>query len=87
MLSNKEVGKVYENMLKSSWMKMEVKIVLKLSRRDILFLNQVIEKGLASEETKQFIPAEAVGSIRELAGEMMVKAELTDIKDTPDPKV
>ena len=86
MFSNKDVTKVYETMLKSSWMKEEVKVVLKLSRRDILLLNQIIEKGLASEDTKQFIPEEAAGSIREIAAGMLAKAELTDIKDVAVPK-
>lgn len=86
MFSNKDVSKVYETMLKSSWMKEEVKVILKLSRRDILLLNQIIEKGLTSEETRQFIPEDAAGSIRDIASGMLAKAELTDIKDMAAPK-
>ena len=82
MLSNKEVTRVYETMLKSAWMKEQVKISLKISRRDILLLTQIVEKGLGAEDAK-FIPDDAAVAIRLMSDEMLTKAELTELKEIP----
>jgi hypothetical protein len=86
MLSNKEVTRVYETMLKSAWMKEHVKISLKISRRDILLLTQIVEKGLGAEDAKGFIPDDAAVAIRLMSDEMLSKAELTELKELPIAK-
>jgi hypoxanthine-guanine phosphoribosyltransferase len=83
MLSNKEVTRVYETMLKSAWMKEQVKISLKISRRDILLLTQIVEKGLGAEDVKGFIPDDAAAAIRSMSEEMLSKAELSELKEIP----
>jgi len=49
MLTAKEVTLFYETLLANSWMDEQVRIDLRLSRRNILALSKVIEVGLTEE--------------------------------------
>lgn len=50
MLSTKDITIVYETLLASPGMNEPVKIVLSLSRKNVLLLAKVIEMGLSSKE-------------------------------------
>lgn len=83
MLSTKEITRVYETMLKSSWMKEEVKVSFKVSRRDILFITQIVEKGISAEDAKSLIPDEAVQAIKGFLDDILKRAELTELREIP----
>jgi hypothetical protein len=49
MLTAKEVTLLYETVLANSWMEQQVRIDLRLSRKNILALSKLIEIGLTEE--------------------------------------
>ncbi len=49
MLTAKEVTLLYETLLANSWIEQQVRIDLRLSRRNILALSKLIEIGLMEE--------------------------------------
>jgi hypothetical protein len=49
MLTAKEVTLFYETLLANSWMEEQVRVDLRLSRRNILALSKLIEIGLTEE--------------------------------------
>ena len=49
MLTAKEVTLFYETLLANSWMEEQVRVDLRLSRRNILALSKAIEVGLTEE--------------------------------------
>jgi hypothetical protein len=50
MLSTNDVAKVYDTILSIPGMNETVKIDLKISRRNVLLLNSVIERGLNAKD-------------------------------------
>ncbi len=75
---NKELTKFYGAVLRSPWMSEEVKIAFKISRRDILLLCQLIERGLESDDAKSFIPAEAFEDLRNISTNMLSNAAIPE---------
>jgi hypothetical protein len=73
MITGKELLKVYETILKSPGMNEPVKFAVKISRRDVLLLCQLIERGLVAEDAKAFIPSDAVEQLRALSDEFLSK--------------
>ena len=49
MLTAKEVTLLYETLLANSWMEQQVRIDLRLSRRNVLALSKLIEIGITEE--------------------------------------
>ena len=49
MLTAKEVELLYETLLANSWMEQQVRVDVRLSRRNILALSKLIEIGLSEE--------------------------------------
>ena len=78
MITSKELLKVYETILKSPGMSESVKFPVKISRRSVLLLCQLIDRGLAAEDTKGFIPADAVEELRALGDEFLSKGEFSE---------
>jgi hypothetical protein len=76
--------KIYETVLSSPGMAAKCKIMLQLSRRDILLLSSVIETGLepGKNETGSnlagFLPEECVDDLKVIVAEILKKAELTE---------
>ena len=78
MITSKELLKVYETILKSPGMNDPVKLNIKASRRGLLLLCQLIERGLASEDAKSFVPSDAFTELKALGEELLSKAEFSE---------
>lgn len=72
MLAKNDVAKVYETLLSIPGMNAEVKVVLKISRKNLLLLSKIIERGLKGKETDDL-------SINIL--ESIGKEELSELSD------
>lgn len=87
MLSEKEVGLVYETLLSSPGMSDEVKIGLRLSRKNVLLLTYVIEKGLQvkkGEQMEGLLLAAGTGVTEELqrtVADLLQKAGLSEMNE------
>jgi hypoxanthine-guanine phosphoribosyltransferase len=75
---NKEFLKFYDAVCCIPWMQEPVKVGVKISRRDVLILSQVIEHGLAKEELKGMIPAEAADGLRAMIVDLLSKTEVPE---------
>jgi hypothetical protein len=92
MVGNKELSKFYAAVLRSPGMQDQVKISLKVSRRDSLLLSQLIDRGLVQEDAKSIIPAEAFDTLKAIGGELLSKADFSEeftesLKDLATGKV
>lgn len=76
---------VFETILAIPGMNQVVKTDLRLTRKNILVLSKVIELGLSQEETKDsilsMIPADVLQELREVPGELLKKADLTEMNE------
>lgn len=76
--------KIFETVLSSPGMNEKCKLVLSLSRQNILLLARLIEAGLLVEnggfgdEILTVLPQESVDQLRSVHGEMLQKSDLTD---------
>ncbi|TAN00421.1 MAG: hypothetical protein EPN39_04355 [Chitinophagaceae bacterium] len=70
MLSQKEVGVLYETLLTAPGMEATIKLSLQLSRKTVLFLNRAITQGITTKE-------QAEGMLRMMDEEM--SAQLSDV--------
>ena len=73
MLTTNDVAKVYETILSIPGMNDTVKIDLKISRRNVLLLNNVIERGLTAKDPDDkssnllhAVPKEALQDIKHI---------------------
>lgn len=86
MANNSELAKIYETLLTIPGMNEAVKISLKIPRKNVLLLNQVIERGLlvkAGEEGSGVIAVnkEATAAIQQIADELLEKSGLAEMKE------
>lgn len=65
-------------LLRSPGMNDDVKISLKLKRRDILLLEEIIETGILADEWKGVLAPEWVQELKEFSGELLKRAEITE---------
>lgn len=81
---SKEKLHVFETILSSPGMQEKCKIMLQLSRREILLLGRLIEAGLLKEnggfgdEILAALPKESVEELRGIHEELLKKGEMTD---------
>lgn len=81
---NKEKSKIFETILSSPGMIEKCKVVLQLSRQNVLLLSRLIEAGLLTKE--QPFDDEIIGALPKESGEefkaiheeILKKAELTE---------
>ncbi|MEI9911589.1 MAG: hypothetical protein WDO71_19205 [Bacteroidota bacterium] len=66
----------------------EVKVSLKISRKNLLLLNKVIERGLNGKESEDksvtvldSVPKETLQELGEIAGQLLNKAGLTEMNE------
>lgn len=81
-----EIVKVYDTLLAVPGMNENVKVDLKLTRKQILLLSQVIEQGLQQKEggiaiLLSVLPKETATEIKTVADECLAKAGLTELND------
>lgn len=88
MLAKNDVAKVYETVLSIPGMNDEIKINLKISRKNLLLLNKVIERGLNGKESDDksvsvldTVPKETLQELSEIAGQLLNKAGLTEMNE------
>ncbi len=81
--ASKEKLKIFETVLSSPGMSEKCKIVLQLSRQNILLLSRLIEAGLLTEngsfgdEILAVLPKESVEELRAVHEEILAKGDLT----------
>lgn len=87
MLTTNDVAKVYDTIMSIPGMNETVKIDLRISRKNVLLLNSVIERGLAmmddekSSNLLKSIPEEAQKELRTLGSDCLQKAGLTSLSE------
>jgi len=86
MLTTNDVARVYETILNIPGMNETVKIDCKISKKNVLLLNNAIERGLALKDDKtsmllDTVPQEAPNELRLFAGECLQKAGLTELDE------
>ena len=88
MQSKNDVAKVYDTILAIPGMHEEVKVNLKASRKNLLLLNKVIEKGLSGKDTDdksvsvlETIPKETLQELGAIAAELLNRAGLTEMNE------
>jgi hypothetical protein len=86
MLAKSEVAKIYETLLSIPGMNDAVKIPLHISRKNILLLCKVIERGLLIKESDDkamalpdIISKDVLKELQALPDELLEKAGLTEM--------
>ncbi|MFC5683611.1 hypothetical protein ACYE2N_00580 [Flavobacterium sp. MAHUQ-51] len=85
MFTTNDVVKVYDTIMSIPGMNEVVKIDLRISRKNVLLLNQVIERGLSIKNDDEFvafmenIPEENQKELKAIAEESLQKAGLIDL--------
>ena len=83
-VANKEKSKIYETVLSSPGMNEKCKIVLMLSRQNILLLSRLIESGLLTDEQAfddeiiAALPKESVEEFKAIHEEILKRSDLTE---------
>lgn len=87
MLTTNDVARVYDTILSIPGMNETVKIDLKISRKNVLLLSNVIERGLVMKEGDKTsdllnsVPKESLEELKILAGECLQKAGLIELSE------
>lgn len=87
MITTNDVARVYDTILSTPGMNELVKIDLKISRKNVLLLNQVIRRGLSSKEEKEELhflgsmAEENLQDLKALAGDCLLKAGLVELNE------
>lgn len=88
MLAKNDVAKVYETLLSIPGMNEEVKVPLKISRKNLLLLTKVIERGLNGKESDDksisvldIVAPETLQQLGEISGQLLHKAGLAEMND------
>jgi hypothetical protein len=83
-VANKEKSKIFETVLSSPGMNEKCKIVLMLSRQNVLLLGRLIEAGLLTHEQAiddeiiAALPKESLEEFRIIHEEILKKSDLTE---------
>ena len=86
-MTTNDVARVYETILSIPGMNEMVKIDLRISRKNVLLLNQVIERGLSEKDDDKTagllgnVPKESLDELRLLADDCLQKAGLTELSE------
>jgi hypothetical protein len=87
MLTTNDVAKVYDTILSIPGMNETVKIDLKMSRKNVLLLNSVIERGLTAKDDDKAsnllnnVPEESLKELRAIASDCLQKAGLIELSE------
>lgn len=87
MLTTNDVARVYDTILSTPGMGETVKIDLKISRKNVLLLSNVIERGLTIQEGDKTadllksMPQENIQELKALASECISKAGLIELSE------
>lgn len=86
MMTKKEMEGVYDTLLSIPGMNDQVKVDLKLSRKDVLLLSQAIERGIGLNNGSDnllmdFASKDAIEGLASLAELCLEKAGITELSD------
>ncbi|MCC9020410.1 hypothetical protein [Flavobacterium lipolyticum] len=87
MMTTNDVARVFDTILSIPGMNETVKIDLKISRKNVLLLNHVIERGLTAPDDEKSsilvsaIPKENLMDLKQLAEECLQKAGLAELRE------
>ena len=87
MLTTNDVAKVYDTILSIPGMNETVKIDLRISRKNVLLLNSVIERGLLAKDDDKSsnllksVPQETLQELKALAADCLQKAGLIELSE------
>ena len=88
MLAKTDVAKIYETLLSIPGMNEEVKVPLKISRKNLLLLTKVIEKGLNGKESDDksigvldIVAPETLQQLGDISTQLLHKAGLAEMND------
>ena len=88
MLTTNDVARVYDTTLCMPGMNETVKIDLKISRRNVLLLKNVIERGLTAKDSDEkssnlldIVPTETLQELNNLSDDCLQKAGLTELNE------
>lgn len=87
MFSSNEISQVYDTILSIPGMNEMVKISFQTSRKNVLLLNRVIERGLALKQDEQhtnlldIMPEENLQELSSLANDCLKKAGLIELSE------
>lgn len=88
MLAKNDVAKIYETLLSIPGMNEEVKVPLKISRKNLLLLTKVIERGLNGKESDDksisvldIVAPETLQQLGEISGQLLHKAGLAEMNE------
>jgi hypothetical protein len=84
MLNVKDAAVVYETLLASPGMNDEVKITLRIPRKNVLFLSKIIELGLSVKDQNEHglfsaVNGDAIEDLKLISNEVLNKAGLTEM--------
>jgi hypothetical protein len=84
MLNLKDAAIVYETLLASPGMNDEVKITLRILRKNVLFLSKIIELGLSVKDQNEHglfsaVNGDATEDLKLISNEVLNKAGLTEM--------
>jgi hypothetical protein len=86
-MTTSDVAKVYDTVLSIPGMNEAVKIDVKVSRKTVLLLNNVIERGLTVKDGDQaqglleLIPKESIDELKNFSEECLNKAGLKELSE------
>jgi len=87
MLDNKDAAKVYDTILSIPGMNEVIKIDFKISRKNVLLLSNVIERGLFAKDDGDggmllgTIPKEVLQELTAISADCLQKAGLTELSE------
>jgi hypothetical protein len=88
MLPRNEVAKVYDTVLSIPGMNQNVKVNLQTSRKNLLLLSKVIERGLNGKETDdksvsilEIVSKETLQELSEISVQLLTKAGLMEMNE------
>jgi len=87
MLTTNDVAQVFDTIMSIPGMNEVVKIDLKISRKNVLLLNHVIERGLAGKDDEKtagllgIAPKESMAELKSVADECLQKAGLNELSE------
>jgi hypothetical protein len=87
MLTTNDVAKVYDTILSIPGMNETVKIDMKISRKNALLLNRLIERGLTLKQDEKSsnlldnLPPDTLQELSSVAEDCLKKAGLTELSE------
>lgn len=88
MIAKNDVAKLYDTILSIPGMNDEVKLNLKISRKNLLLLTKIIERGLNGKDNDDnsvsvldTVPKESLQELSEIAGQLLGKAGLSEMNE------